>query len=224
MDPVTPELLAAMVVIPARAVARRFRGHVEMEDVVQEGHLYVLAQLDAEEEQQDREERGLKRRDKTPLIVAIEEGNSDVCDQQIYRHCERFARREKAARTGYQTADEQFYSDDSGGTAILADLLQYVLADTWPDSPPGLEEREHVSGSRPISEGGNWTAMLCDISAAYGRLRHEDRLLLHRRFRGQYTVEQIGVMMDMAHQRVSEELRRALRRLLNQLGGVSPWR
>jgi RNA polymerase sigma factor (sigma-70 family) len=196
----TRDDLLDLVPMQARMVARRFRGYVEMQDLIQEGYEYVLRRW----------------------RMLVKEDPNDV-DVKIRRHCERYARTQKADRVGYKADDEFFYAGPKGGTTYLSDILPFALSDPWPSRPDGMDEGDRVSGGRPASEGNNWFALLADVSRAYARLDHADRLLLHRRFHGRYRLVDIAGMMETSDQWVSDEIQRALKRLLSELGGESPW-
>lgn len=204
----TEQDLLDLVPMQARAASRRFRQYVDLQDVVQEGYLYVL--------QKPEEISWLLEQDEVDL--------EKVC-QLVRRRCERYCRKEKAAKVGYRPGDEFFYADSSESVEFLADLLPHALADNWPEKPPmDHHNGGKVSGKRPPHEGGNWPAMLADVSAAYARLDANDRRLLGLRFRHGLKLREIGVALAWSTQTASERIHQSLRRLLAELGGSSPWR
>ena len=105
-----PESIYLIVPSVANVVLRRFRGWVDREDLMQECYAWATA----------------KNKQLTELLNepnAIERiANEKRTAYQMRRVAERYARREKATKSGYQTSDEAFYE-----TTTIAQLLPFVI-------------------------------------------------------------------------------------------------
>ncbi len=87
---------------------------------------------------------------------------------------ERYARKEKAAKSGYQTNDEVYYQ-----SATLGQLLPFVIASVIDGTV--LEQAQEMirdgqpKGSSSPAEGGNLLANLIDIKKGFLKLDQEDQ-------------------------------------------------
>jgi hypothetical protein len=215
-----------MATSAARKVARRWRE--DYEDVRQEMLLAALSggldlawmdDPDLEEE----EWKDLTRQTKTFLHYAGE----------------RYCRREKAAREGYQVEDEAFYS-----RARLQQLLEWYLESGLEAHPP-VGRAESVS--RPTgdpAEGGSHLASLLDVERGLGLIPPHYRERLEVRFGplsglsddkiADLSQSEIRALTGWHHERLNrvlgttgDQVRHrtdtALRQLLRTLGDVNPW-
>ena len=141
---------------------------------------------------------------------------------QMKRVAERYARKEKAARSGYQTGDEAYYE-----RATLGQLLPFVIASVIDGTV--LEQAQEMvkdgqpRGSSSPAEGGNLLATLIDIKKAYLQLDVEDQTLLRLRHFDNYTLQQIAGQLECAVSTADRRCQNSLRRLIELLGGPSPW-
>jgi len=185
----------------ARHVHRKFRQWTTFEDVKQDAYLWCVQ----------------KPRKVTEYLDGGKEGEKKMM-VSLRRYCEQQARKEKAAAMGGSTTDEFFYE-----ISQLADLLPFVFDhETWGEQPESLNT-EKVSGSRQPSEGGNWVTTMVDLSAAYDRLVVDDRRLLRRYYRDGWTFDRIGKSEGTGLEAARQDVGRALMRLLDELGGATPW-
>jgi DNA-directed RNA polymerase specialized sigma24 family protein len=141
---------------------------------------------------------------------------------QMMRHAERYARKEKAARSGYQPGDEAFYQ-----SATLAKLLPFVIASVLDGTV--LEPAQEMildgqpKGSSSPAEGGALLATLMDIKQKFAQLEADDKQILTLRYHEQMTLAQIGAVLECHPTTADRRCDHALRALLNLLGGRSPY-
>ena len=95
----------------AYSVAQRYPKFVERDDVKQECLQWALTRATYINEQLGEPDADKRRH------------NEQKIAWQMLRVAERYARREKASRSGYQTGDEAYYE-----RATLAQLLPFVIA------------------------------------------------------------------------------------------------
>lgn len=191
-------------------ILRRYKAWVVRDDVRQECYLWGI-------------NRGQQLTDL--LSEANEEQriiNEKRIAYQMRRHCERYARKEKAARSGYQTGDETFYE-----TATIAQLLPYVITSVVTDA--ALEQAQtFVNDDAPRrapapAEGGNMLAILIDIKKAYEKLDADDQEALRMRYLDGLTLQQIGQYFEVAISTAERRCNNALRKIQNIVGGDNPW-
>jgi DNA-directed RNA polymerase specialized sigma24 family protein len=165
---------------------------------------YITSQLSVEEEEERKH-------------------NEQKIAWQMRRVAERYARREKAAKSGYQITDEAYYE-----SATVAQLLPFVIASIIDGTV--LEQAQEMiidsqpKGSSSPAEGGNLLATLFDIKKCYLRLDEQDRTLLIYRYHENLKLAQIGEILGCHFTTADRRCTSALRRLLQLLGGESPWK
>ena len=194
----------------AKSVANRFGKWVERDDVYQECIIWAMKKSEwvhAELNEPDTEKR---------------RHNESRLAWQMMRHAERYARKEKAARSGYQPGDEIFYQ-----SATLAKLLPFVIASIIDGTV--LEPAQEMildgqpRGSSSPAEGGALLATLMDIKSKFKKLPYEDRQVLTLRYHDQMTLAQIGNILECHPTTADRRCDHALRALVDLLGGGSPW-
>jgi RNA polymerase sigma factor (sigma-70 family) len=194
----------------ASAIARRFRGYVERDDVLQECLAWALT-------------RGTQFNDAlsepNPVQRVI---NEKRIAWQMKRAAERYARKEKAAKSGYRTGDEAFYD-----TAMIAQVLPHVIASIVDDTV--LEQAQNLindgSPKKPSvpAEGGNLLATLIDVKRSYLKLEVEDQTVLRMRYHEGLTLQQVAGLLECAVSTADRRCTSALRKVQNGLGGDNPW-
>jgi RNA polymerase sigma factor (sigma-70 family) len=194
----------------ATAIYRRYRGYVEKEDVLQECYLWATSR-NASLVEQLNEENALRRM-----------ANERRIAWQMKRHAERYARKEKANKSGYKTADEAFYD-----TTTIAQLLPFVIKSVALDtaleqSQVLLNDGQPRKQSAP-AEGGNLLATLVDIKKAYQKLEKEDQEILSLRYYENVTLQHIAEYLECAVSTADRRVNNSLRKLQNNIGGESPW-
>ena len=195
----------------AYAVHRRYKHWVEREDVTQEciawavtRNAYITEQMSVEDPKQ------------------LEYNQSRIA-WQMKRAVERYARREKANKSGYQINDEVYYQ-----TFTLGQLLPFVITSIIDGTV--LEQMQEMindgqpRGSSSPSEGGNLLASLIDIKKCYLKLDQKDQELLRMRHYDNATLQQIASFLECAVSTADRRCTNSLRRLQDELGGETPWR
>lgn len=199
-----------LVPVVAGSITRKFNGWVEKDDIKQELYLWALNRQDQYFDQLNEENKA--RREHNEARIAF----------QMRRAAERYARREKARKAGYQTTDEAFYD-----TATIAQLMPHILASVIEGTV--LEQaQELINDGQPRkqstpAEGGNLLAILIDIKRAYLKLQADDKVLLRMRYYDNATLQEIAQFLECAVSTADRRCTSALRRLQDLLGGDTPW-
>jgi DNA-directed RNA polymerase specialized sigma24 family protein len=206
IHPSIPDITASV----ANVIVRRFRGYVDKEDVVQECYSWYLSRV-AHLDTLLNEENTVQR------II-----NEKRIAWQMKRSAERYARKEKAVRTGYKPGDEAFYD-----TVIIAQLLPHVIASVVDNTV--LEQAQNlINDGQPKkqsapAEGGNLLATLIDIKKAYLKLDIIDKDILIKRYHENLTLQELATYLDCATSTADRRCQNSLRKLQNNLGGESPY-
>ena len=194
----------------ARTIFSRYRNFVEREDVVQECWSWYYSR--AEHFNQLLSEESTVQR-----VI-----NEKRMAWQMKRHAERYARREKATRSGYKLTDEAFYD-----TVVIAQLLPHVIASVVDNTV--LEQAQNlINDGQPKkqsapAEGGNLLATLIDIKKAYLKLDVMDKDILIKRYHENLTLQELATYLECATSTADRRCQNSLRRLQNNLGGESPY-
>ncbi len=194
----------------ARTIFSRYRNFVEREDVVQECWSWYYSR--AEHFNQLLSEENTVQR-----VI-----NEKRMAWQMKRHAERYARREKATRSGYKLTDEAFYD-----TVVIAQLLPHVIASVVDNTV--LEQAQNlINDGQPKkqsapAEGGNLLATLIDIKKAYLKLDITDKDILIKRYHENLTLQEMSEYLNCAISTADRRCSHSLRRLQNLLGGESPY-
>ena len=206
INPVAYDLALSVAI----SISNRYKNHVERDDVKQECLAWALTRTTWIDELM-LEPNDEKRKHNEQRIV-----------YQMRRVAERYARKEKALKSGYQTTDEAYYE-----SAKLGQLLPFVIASVVDGTV--LEQMQQMiqdgqpKGKSSPSEGGNLLATLIDIKRCYMKLGIEDQTLLRLRHFDNYTLQQIAGQLECAVSTADRRCNNALRKLINLLGGQSPW-
>lgn len=207
LHPVVYELATSV----AYAIHRRYKNWVERDDVTQEciawaitRSAYITEQMSVEDAKQL-------------------EHNERRIAWQMKRAVERYARKEKANKSGYQINDEVYYQ-----TFTLGQLLPFVIASIIDGTV--LEQMQEMindgqpRGSSSPSEGGNLLAALIDIKKCFLKLDQKDQTVLRMRHYDNATLQQIAQYLECATSTADRRVSNSLRRLQDELGGETPWR
>ena len=195
----------------AQTIHRRYGTFAERDDIKQECVKWALTRADYINEQLSEPET--KKRQHNEHRVAW----------QMLRVAERYARKEKAVKSGYHITDEAYYEG-----ATLTQLLPFVIASVLDGTV--LEQAQEMirdgqpKGSSSPAEGGNLLAVLIDIKKAYLKLDVNSQQLLTLRHHENFTLAQIGGVLDCATSTAERRCLGAVRKLQDELGGISPYR
>lgn len=191
-------------------IYRRFRQWVERADLTQEAWAFVLSRAEQFNETLS-EENEVHRK-----------WNEKKVAWQIRRTLERYARKEKAAKSGYKINDEVYYD-----TVTIAQLLPFVIKASINDT--SLEQSQVlINDGQPRkpsapAEGGNLLAMLVDIKQAYEKLEKEEQEILRLRYHDGVTLQHLAEYLECAVSTADRRANNCLRSLQNRLGGDSPY-
>jgi len=206
LHPILDDLVPSVVT----TIYRRFRAYTERGDLLQEAWAFVLSRAEHFNEVLS-EENEVQRK-----------WNEKKIAWQMRRALERYARKEKASKSGYQLNDEAYYD-----TVTIAQLLPFVIKSFI--SETALEQSQILINDgtprRPSApaEGGNLLAMLVDIKKAYEKLDKYDQDILRLRYHDNLTLQIISEYLECAISTVDRRCTQALRKLQNNIGGESPW-
>ena len=206
LHPILDDLVPSVVT----TIHRRFRAYTERGDLLQEAWAFVLSRAEHFNEILS-DENEVQRK-----------WNEKKVAWQIRRNLERYARKEKATKSGYQINDEAYYD-----TVTIAQLLPFVIKSVISDT--ALEQSQVLINDgtprKPSApaEGGNLLAMLVDIKKAYEKLEKHDQEILRLRYHDNLTLQLISEYLECAISTVDRKCTQALRKLQNNIGGDSPW-
>ena len=194
----------------AYAIHRRFSGYVDLEDLVQELQIYVLQRPQL---LTDLEAAYTVSKDETKWVAR-------KLMARFRRHIEKISRREKAAKLGYQMGDEFFYD-----TALIATLLPVALQFETQGAVLVNQVDDGTPRKPPVpSEGGNVLGMVIDVRAAYELITDDEQLLLEQRYgKDPLILSDIAVAWNVSDSTIDRRIQVALRKLIDNLGGPSPW-
>lgn len=202
---VTVMELAAIAVAP---VHRTFAKFVEFEDLRQSACEYAVKREKKVREYLDREDRAERRQGETALITMLR------------RHSERIARREKAIKSGYSVEDEYFYRP-----AMMEDLIKvwasgdvYLASQVFDPVDMGQNRKNKI-----VSEGNDLIALLADVDAAMQSLDPRTRGILTLRYADEVTLQGIADKWGITPQRVDQIAHRGIRKMIDFLGGRTPY-
>ena len=194
----------------ASSIHRRFRQWVERDDITQECYAWALSRA---------EHYATLLNEENKLQRTI---NEKRISWQMRRNAERYARKEKAKKSGYQIGDESFYD-----TVVLGQLLPHVIASvvdgTVLEAAQNLINDGQPRRQSAPAEGGNLLAILIDIKKAYLKLDVADKDILIKRYHESATLEELGVYLGCATSTADRKVQNVMRRLQNLLGGESPY-
>lgn len=193
-----------IAVISARKVHRRYHTYFDQSDVVQELMIWVLRRKDKVQEWLDHE----------PDAPEYKIGEK-MLGKTLVRHADKYCRRVKAQKLGYELRDEQFYAP-----ATLAELLPFVWNDvvgTQDTSKP------RVSGGGNPAEGGNYVVQLIDIRRGLLMLSEADRHVLRLKYYDQLSFKELAQELEVSDTTAHRKVDGAIRRLENSLGGPNPY-
>ena len=195
----------------AGTIYRRYKNYIERDDIKQEILTWALtrhAYLALELSELDTDKR---------------KHNEQRIAWQMRRVAERYARKEKASKSGYQTNDEAYYESATVGQ-LLPFVIASVLDGTVLEQAQQMIQDGQPKGKSSPAEGGNLLAMLIDMKQSYLKLEVEDQTLLRLRHHDSFTLQQIAGLLECAISTADRRCALSLRKLIDNLGGASPFR
>jgi RNA polymerase sigma factor (sigma-70 family) len=206
LHPVVYDLVPSV----AGTIYRRYKNYVERDDIKQECMAWAMTRTAYITEQLSEENE--ERRKHNEQRIAY----------QMRRVAERYARKEKASKSGYQTTDEAYY-ESAGIGQLLPFVIASVIDGTVLEQVQQMVQDGQPKGKSSPAEGGNLLATLIDIKRAYLRLDVDEQKLLRLRHHESFTLQQIAQVMECAVSTADRRCNNAMRKLIEQLGGQSPW-
>ena len=206
LHPVVYDLVPSV----AGTIYRRYKNYVERDDIKQECMAWAMTRNGYITEQLN--EPNEERRKHNEQRIAY----------QMRRVAERYARKEKASKSGYQTTDEAYY-ESAGIGQLLPFVIASVIDGTVLEQVQQMVQDGQPKGKSSSAEGGNLLATLIDIKRAYLRLDVDEQKLLRLRHHESFTLQQIAQVMECAVSTADRRCNNAMRKLIEQLGGQSPW-
>lgn len=195
----------------ASTIYRRYNSYTERSDIEQECITWALSRssyINFQLAETDTDKR---------------KHNEQRIAWQMRRVAERYARKEKAVKSGYLVNDEAYYE-----SVIVAQLLPFVIASIQNNTV--IEVAQHMvqdgqpKGKSSPAEGGNLLAMLIDMKKAYLLLEVGDQTLLRLRYFESFTLQQVAQYLECAISTADRRCDKSLRRLIDLLGGASPFK
>lgn len=146
-----------------------------------------------------------------------EKGGGRRLARVLRNECTDAGEEHKAQHLGYSRDDLFYYSK-----TMLSELLPAMFdRAAWLHPEKGDAETEQRRPSVP-AEGGNWIATLSDVSRAFDKLDKSDRELLERFHRDGEKNMDMARKCGVSEQTMSDWHSKALRRLVDKLGGPKP--
>ena len=188
----------------AYSITRNYKGYAEVEDLRQELLEWCLKRQDKVREWLDVEDRreyqlGIKRLSKT-----------------LNRRADKYCRQEKAKKSGYLATDEYFYTP-----GLVEQLLPYAFKGEVPTKDPNNEFVSNGGGDPAL--GGGFLATMYDIRIALLKLTISEYGMLRMRFEDGMKLEDIADYFDVSDSTISRKINTAIRKIIKELGGESPW-
>jgi len=134
----------------------------------------------------------------------------------LTRQADKYCRRLKAQKLGYELRDEQYYDP-----ITLSELLPFVWGDVVETTKL---DGEKVSGAGNPAEGGNYVAQIIDIRRGLSQIDEMDRDVLELKYEQHLTFAEIAVQLEISDTTAHRKVDGALRRLNNKLGGTNPFK
>ena len=206
LHPVVYDLVPSV----AGTIYRRYKNYVERDDIKQECMAWAMTRTAYITEQLN--EPNEERRKHNEQRIAY----------QMRRVAERYARKEKASKSGYQTTDEAYY-ESAGIGQLLPFVIASVIDGTVLEQVQQMVQDGQPKGKSSPAEGGNLLATLIDIKRGYLSLDADEQKLLRLRHHESFTLQQIAQVMECAVSTADRRCNNAMRKLIEQLGGQSPW-
>lgn len=184
----------------ASEFARRYRRFgAEVDDLLQEMRIWLATHPQKIADWTDEDPESVDKR----VARSLRNEAKDYCEKI------------KAQSLGYHTDDLSWYSRNE-----LKSILDVLFDQEAWTSPPVPED-----GGRRVGDpatGGNYLAMLADVAQGFDKLPTDDRELLLKLHRDGSTTVDIAKGAGVSQQSVSASRHRALKRLLDILGGDRP--
>lgn len=196
-------LIKSVVGPTAHALSRKYHRWVEARDISQEMWVWalkhpkrVLPYIDREDEKELKS--GLK-----------------ALGKALYREGDKYCRKEKAALSGYKVTDEYFYTKQLVEELIRADANGGKMLENAVDV--------RVKRTKSAAEGNDVAAMIADIKSALRTLDPDTETMVSLQVVEGWSSAKIGQVHGISRQAVDQRIERAFEKMIDALGGKSPW-
>lgn len=129
----------------------------------------------------------------------------------------KYCEKEKARIIGYDLAD-LFYYDKATVEIFLPNVLFGIY-----ELPEGIKVNNEVQTKTDPATRGNWIAMRADVSRGFDKLNEKHQEILRLRFLDESrTFRQLGDSLGISEDAFRKRYDRAIKALINKLGGKKP--
>jgi RNA polymerase sigma factor (sigma-70 family) len=176
---------------------------VDKQDIVQEIWLWFVTH-----DRKLSEWETLDKKEETKLV-----------SRSIRNAALKFCEKEKARIIGYDVSD-LFYYDRN----LVEIFLPSILTQDY-KIPEGLKSNgENTRSTKDPAFGNDWLAMRADISRGYDLLTEKHQEILRLRFLDESrTLKQLGDSLGITEEATRKRVDRAIKSLINKIGGKRPW-
>lgn len=191
--------------VAAAQVSRRFRGYITYADLVQEGFFWVLKHPATVEARLEDGRRGEQR-----LV------------NQLAKHMEKQARKERASSLRYQPEDEAFYQRTLVEAALPAIWDDNMMLKAPDDDYTTEPHRRHSDGS----ETSSWLVTVLDIRSAWQKAEMDLnwRTALAYKYGEGLRDYQIAQLLEVSETTARTYVDRGIKAIIRELGGSAPGR
>jgi RNA polymerase sigma factor (sigma-70 family) len=126
-----------------------------------------------------------------------------------------YCQKEKAKSVGFRVEDNYYYDKN-----MLESLIPAVL--TGNRETPAMNDLSVSNVKKVASEGNNWPAICSDIEKAISKLQKEQRDMVILRYASGLELGAIASELSISQDAVRMRINRALKNMLNFLGGNYP--
>lgn len=194
--------LTAVIAIQASRLNRRYYRWVDIADLRQEMWLHVLKRKDRFSEYMMRDDPDERRK-----------GWAAV-HKSVWRAGDQYCRKAKADSTGYRTSDESFYDREQVRSLMEMKFSGTSLTNQVDDRP----KVKRIPGSGYMLE-----TSMADIEQALKRLTDEERDILVSVYGLDQPEEEVAETYGMTRAKLRRTVQRACSKMIEHLGGESPW-
>lgn len=126
-----------------------------------------------------------------------------------------YCQKEKAKSVGFRVEDNYYYDKN-----MLESLIPAVL--TGNREAPAMNDLSVSNVKKVASEGNNWPAICSDIEKAISKLSKEQQDIIILRYASGFELAVIASELSISQDAVRMRVNRALKNMLNFLGGNYP--
>jgi RNA polymerase sigma factor (sigma-70 family) len=206
-DPRLKEWEHILTPLVNKIVKRIYKGHlqyVEMDDLRQEGWMWVAEHTDLVSETIESDETKDYRLTERLIYPRIRANLHRYCMQQRY------------LKDGTKPGDYHFYTAEQ-----VADLLPDVFDGTR--STRSSSELSDTRSTRSPSEGWEYEATVADVQSGLARLKEPERDFLRALFAdGGLSTEVMSIQYEVTQRAIQQRTSRILNKVVKNLGGSLP--